>query len=286
MAKKIGIIVIHGIGEQESTFADDLIKEVRTRLKGKADAVCWQPVWWAPLLEGDETALLRDLSSTNDLDWMRLRRFIIHFLGDAVAYQRVPDGAERRNIYGEIHKAMADGLHNLRENLRSGMPNDAPEAPLVIIGHSLGCHIASNHVWDLQHGGGKPVSDNPFERCESLAGIVTFGCNIPLFTLAYNKMEPIAFPPKSLATFFRNGVPAQDLKAAAKWINLYDPDDVLGYPLRPLSAAYANTVTIDRAINAGGLLTSWNPASHNDYWTDDDVTKPITELIEGLLDLT
>ena len=66
-------------------------------------------------------------------------------------------------------------------------------------------------------------------------------------------------------------------------VNYYDKDDILGYPLRPLSQSFKNTVTQDIQINVGGLLSSWNPKSHSEYWTDNDFTKPVAKYLAGLL---
>jgi len=62
---------------------------------------------------------------------------------------------------------------------------------------------------------------------------------------------------------------------------------VLGWPLQPLSPQYHELVE-DRAINAGQgaagwILKSWNPLAHTAYWTDDDVVKPLADLLHGLL---
>ena len=134
----------------------------------------------------------------------------------------------------------------------------------------------SNYIWDHQRPresrGEVPVSG--FERMESLAGMITFGCNIPLFALALPRIVPITFPPATLE-------PA--LKSVARWRNYYDPDDVLGFPLAPLSAEYAKTVE-DHVVRVGGLLTGWNPAAHNAYWTDNDITRPVADAIQALLD--
>ena len=287
MTYKLGVIVIHGMGAQKPDFADALKNEVTDRLGRLGKLVCWKPIWWAPVLERSETKLLGALSATNKLDYMTLRRIVVHYLGDAVAYQRVPDSAQRTNVYEEVHNTVAHAIHDLRSAIRRGVPDDAKEVPLVVLAHSLGGHIMSNHIWDLQRTQSprKPVEDNPFEKAETLAGIVTFGCNIPLFTLAYNNMVPIKFPASGLVNCFPTGTPASKVKDAAKWLNLYDPDDVLAYPLKPLSKQYHDTVTADLPVNVGNLLTSWNPLSHGAYWTDNDVTKPIAELIEGLLKL-
>lgn len=62
----------------------------------------------------------------------------------------------------------------------------------------------------------------PFLRAETCMAWVTTGCNIPLFVAAHKTMniKPIQ-PPNGSPTF--------------KWLNIYDPDDVLGWPLQPLS---------------------------------------------------
>jgi hypothetical protein len=275
MPYRLGVLVIHGIGEQKADFAAGLIDEVSGRLGSRRDDVCWMPVHWAALLEPSETALLTRLSAGGDLDWQWLRRFVVHFLADAVAYQRVPGESARPGVYVAIHTLIARKLHELRERIRASAPADAPEPPLVVVAHSLGGHMMSNYIWDQQnpHELRGQVLATPFERAESLAGMVTFGCNIPLFALALPEIRPITFPAP--------GLPAP-LTAAAKWLNLYDPDDVLGYPLRPLSESYAATVE-DMIVNVGNPLTSWNPASHNEYWTDNAVTKPIAGLLDALL---
>ncbi|MGH7377944.1 MAG: hypothetical protein ACREKK_11045 [Candidatus Methylomirabilales bacterium] len=58
-------------------------------------------------------------------------------------------------------------------------------------------------------------------------------------------------------------------------MNYCDEDDVIGYPLKTLNGAYQKVVKADRGVNADGLLSAWNPASHLGYWTDNDVTTPI-----------
>jgi hypothetical protein len=103
---------------------------------------------------------------------------------------------------------------------------------------------------------------------------VTFGSNIPLFTPALPDPKSIKFPPPQL--------PA-NLKAVAKWLNFFDPSDVLGYPLKPLSQSYGESVSADLGIDAGGLFTSWNLYSHTEYWTDDDFTNRVAELIRDVV---
>ncbi len=60
-------------------------------------------------------------------------------------------------------------------------------------------------------------------------------------------------------------------------------DDILGYPLKPINPAYRRVVSRDITINVGGILSSWNPASHTKYWTDNDFTVPAAEFVGRLL---
>ncbi|MDH3316822.1 MAG: hypothetical protein OER43_13795 [Gammaproteobacteria bacterium] len=99
----------------------------------------------------------------------------------------------------------------------------------------------------------------------TLAGLITLGCNIPLFTFALKKIVPISLPKK------------------ATWLNFFDPDDVLGYPLKPLCPEYRRVISRDVAINVGGISSSWNPLSHSGYWSGNDFTKPVARFLGKLI---
>jgi hypothetical protein len=260
---------------------------VERRLEHKAAEVCWEPVLWAPVLADREKQLLDDLGRGGEMRWNSLREFVVNALGDAIAYQRVPGSEDRLNTYEAIHSTVALRLHELRERIRRDQPADAPEVPLVVVAHSLGCHIISNHIWDTRHAKRRrePIHPNPFERIETLAGIVTFGCNIPLFTLAYQELHTFEFPQTGLIHYFKPGTTPAQLERAARWINLYDPDDVLGYPLKTLSADHAEAVSQDVPVNAGNLAVGATPFSHSKYWECDEVTHTIANLLRGLLQL-
>jgi hypothetical protein len=267
MASEIGVLVVHGIGVQKRDFGNDFIDEMNNRLDDldvARDTVKWEPAYWADLLTGPEEKLWNNLSASFNLDWVTIRKFFINVFADAIAYQRIP--GEKHNMYKEIHRRIHTHLGNLQASL--GKQN----TPLVVVAHSLGSVIISNYIWDEQKR--KGLGTNSFDRMELLSGMVTFGSNIPLFTLALPEVRSIEFPPAILP---------ENLKARAKWLNFFDADDVLGYPLKPLSPSYAQAVSEDIEINVGGLFTSWNPISHNEYWTDDDFTKPVTRLIRDLI---
>jgi hypothetical protein len=268
MAIEVGVLIIHGMGSQTPAFADPMIKELRERISGlnkDQEKVAFRSVYWADILEGRQLKYLRDAESTGDIDFKGLRRFMLTAFGDASAYRKVD--SDVNTTYDEIHDRIKVEVKDMYENDLGSKPK-----PLIVLAHSLGGHIMSNYIWDMQKLKNPDLS--PFERMNYVTGIVTFGCNIPFFTFAYRKIVPIRFPHPRL--------PAA-LKAKAKWFNFYDPDDVLGYPLKAICEAYNDVVDDDIAINVGGILASWNPMSHCEYWTDNDLTRPVASFIAGFL---
>ena len=230
-----------------------------------ANAIAWQPIYWADVLEQRELKYFRDAKRNGDLDYTKLRKFVITALGDAVGSVEVK--STHQSTYHQIGKRITDAFKELYE---VGLEQNS--APLIVMAHSLGGQIVSNYIWDMQRGHTQAPTD--FERMKTLAGMVTFGCNIPLFTFAYKQVKPITFPATGLKKAVRD---------KARWLNFYDPDDILGWPLKPINAAYKKVVDRDIAINVGALFSSWNPASHNGYWTDNDFTKPVSRLIASFL---
>ena len=260
MAEDVAVAVIHGMGTQEPDFAEDMIDELNDRIDG-SDRIAWQSIFWADVLQSRQDDYLRNANSQNDLDFFLLRKFVVGALGDASAYRRVNNAPN--STYGQVHTKVRNGIKELYED-----PNklNSQVKPLIILAHSLGGHIMSNYIWDIQKR--RPIvppGNNRFERMRTLVFFITFGCNIPLFTFALQRILPIRLP------------------SSAEWFNYFDPDDVLGYPLKPINSAYNQTVSEDITINVGGILTSWNPASHTRYWTDNSFTKPVARLISRFL---
>jgi hypothetical protein len=274
----IAVAIVHGVGDTKPDFAEGMIAELRARFAkatgaDAATALICRPVYWGPILQVPENELWKRLRAGGDLDFTKLRRFMVSFAADALAYQPVEGEADK---YELIHAKYAATLHELARDA-------GPTAPLVVISHSLGTIISSNYFYDLSRprqlvspAVREEMSERltPLERGETLAYFATMGSPIALWSLRYPDFgRPLEFPHPKL--------PAA-LAGAVAWDNFYDPDDIIGYPLKSLNEHYKRVVTRDVAANSGGLLSSWNPASHTGYWTDNDVTAPIAERLVKL----
>ncbi len=162
------------------------------------------------------------------------------------------------------------------------------DIPIIIVADSLGCRVISNYIWDAQSPkpskgiwkGKKNIAgdnENDFLRFETLRYLFTTGCNIPLFVAGLDREEIQAIKTNSDGYSF-------------EWYNYYDKDDVLGWPLKPISDSYFNAVTEDIEIDVTGdflsrIFFSWNPFSHMYYWETKafitDLAKKAQEVIES-----
>lgn len=294
--QKVAIAVVHGIGggdaayesrrESQPEFVRSLQKSLIERLSqlgvSRADyhqRFVMEPVYWSPILEDRQQGLLTRMQQQSPMNWDTLRKFMVSFISDAIAYQISPHHADARgqNSYQAIHRFCAQTLSRLATAA-------GPRAPLCMIGHSLGSIVSYNYLLDLQaqFSGNtntesflRPstqhkISEAPIERGETLSLYYTLGSPLALWTLRdRDGGQPIQFPVAQLA----NHYPA--LANVAEWVNIYDADDVIGYPLRQVNANFARAVKADLAVNAGSILDNWTPLSHNGYWSNPETVDRI-----------
>lgn len=281
---EVALITVHGMGETPPTYADRLTERLRAQLGAVADKVLMRSVYYQKILQDNQYTVWDRTRQGSAVRFADLRKFVLFGFGDAAGLEN------RKEIPGSVYE-LAQG-----EIARTLLSAHAirPGMPVVFVAQSLGGQVLSSYIYDAQKAAaGKPVgagiwrnidawaagalgrsltaSEKTFLAAGTCAALVTTGCNIPIFVAAHKEMHiiPIA-PPTSLF----------------KWINFYDPDDILGWPLQPLSGGYRALVE-DRAINAGGgvanlLLRSWNPLAHNSYWDDDAVIAAIAAMLRRL----
>ncbi|WP_347159085.1 hypothetical protein [Pontibacter chitinilyticus] len=260
MSKKFGVLTLHGMGNQKPDYAATLQKNLYQKLDDETIAdLSFHSVWYHGDLQAHQDQVwARMLQSGNPLDQQWLRKFVLNFLSDAATSEFRPDATD--SSYRRIQATILQQLNALRVEL------GGQDLPVVIIAHSLGCQIISNYIWDAQHGKGiwATQQPTPFQRLDTARLMITSGCNIPLFVSGLERIEAIHKP-----------------NALFKWFNYYDRDDVLGWPLKPLSKGFATAYDViveeDREINTG-----WTPFSHSDYWKDDSFIAPVANKLEAL----
>lgn len=267
MVADLAVVAVHGVGPTRPDYADRFRQAVLKRVARHgqdAERVHIESVRWAHILDGRHRDLLHRMEGAGTLRHRAMRKFVLAAVGESGAYREV--GTRGHRLYEEVHEAVRDGLARARDACGG-------DVPLVLVAHSLGTVIASDHVWDEQNDRGRGRA--PFDRCETLTGLVTMGSPLPLYTLAHDRIRAIRFPGPS--------APVR-LRRRARWLNLYDPDDVLGWPLRPTAPPYEKVIAEDIRINVGGPLTFWNPLSHLGYWDDGTVHKHVAGFVADLLE--
>lgn len=279
MTQKIAIAAIHGIGlanpewkeETSPKFVSGMSKPLisefarlrRETFDEAKSKLIIKPIYWAEIVQD----LQNELEDENRLNLKRLsnplqlRDFVFHYLGDAIAYS----ASGSKEINKQIHAIFAETLKDLASEA-------GDKAPLCIVSHSLGGLIASYYIWDLQRNNPiVPIGNTPLEKGETLTLFYTFGTQIPLWSMTHERFgEPIQVPSPQLNNHY--------FGLRGEWINFYDKDDVLGFPLQNINDAYSQVV-IDKEVNAGNLFSNWTPFSHNGYWKDDEVIEPIAKAL-------
>lgn len=280
---KVALLTIHGMGATQPDYAYELLDALRSRLAGRWPQVSAQAVYYQNILQPNQDAIWKSVDSQSKVHYDELRRFLLFGFSDAAGLENRKE--EAGSVYVDAQIEIAKGLLAARQALGG-------DGPVVAITQSLGCQVFSSYLYDAQKkaSGGPAIgiwanidafadriagraltpAEKSFLAGSRLQRWVTTGCNIPIFVAAHKRMDikPIAPPPAD---------------GDFRWLNLYDPDDVLGWPLQPLSAGYRALVE-DRSINSGSglvkwILKSWNPMSHSTYWTDGDVLDPLEEML-------
>lgn len=261
--KKIIVLAIPGIGTKQKHFSDTLEKDIRKYAAGTAMLEAFQLIELLPfnasLIDLNQRKMYERLDGENDLGGiLSLRKFVMYAFGDALTFERNPDGKD--SPYKVIHRYLRTEFRKVNALLE-----EFPGSRLVIVAGSLGGHVLSTYIWDADHNLGI-FEEHHADRLENLRNLdylATIGCNIPLFVSGYEESKILAFDKRNIHF---------------EWDNFYDKSDVLGWPLRQLSPSYHELVT-DYQINTGLYI-----GSHVRYWDDNDFTRPFTQKLVSLYD--
>jgi hypothetical protein len=274
----IAVAVIHGIGQSREDFYAELARNLSAQMAVVNPEVNLhvEGIYWGDIVNRLEAKLWNRIQGKK-LRWaklLRLRPFFVNQLGEAIAYQAIPrdnDPSPEDYIYDEIHRRFAVCLQRLSEQA-------GQDAPLCIIAHSLGSIIASNFFYDLQNGkltskAAEVIGENNsgLAQGETLTHLYTLGSPLAVWALRFENFGvPIAVP----------APPLQGL-GIGEWVNFYDTDDVIAYPIKPLNDLYEKVVTEDIEVKCPGLL-SWTPLSHRKYFQTQAVIDRIVHSLNTL----
>ncbi len=267
MAKDIAIITIHGMGDTQEDYYKELERKLRKAVGRETwdDRVQLEHVYYQGLLQGKQEDMWDAMDDEYDLRWDSLRKFMLYAFSDATAIEHSLH--KDQVLYKAVHQTIATAF----DNAYVALGNEAK--PVILIAQSLGAQEVSNYIWDAMKNerffaqpGDGDETQRAFRRLSTCRYFVTTGCNIPLFKSGLNDPQNFERP-----------------NAAFTWLNFFDRDDVLGYPLRTMAASFDVDWLEDRAVSVGGFFTGWNPFSHIKYWSDKDVINPVAEKIKAIL---
>ena len=304
MARPVSVLLVHGINVSSQDWADPLIGRIKDRLPRDLAAITHcEAAFWANICRPHQKNFLQRAQYAGDIRLNNSRRFALEGLGDAAAYQKTPRRFEAP--YYLIQKRVREALDRLDAK-------DDPNRPLIVIGHSLGCHILSSFIWDVNNIKQLSASDiqqqdplvekfhdvlrsgSPFRRLDTLAGFVTMGSNMPLFTFTFERHDvtPITRARPGKAAAFPGAALTDAQKARARWLNYFSRNDLLAYPWRPLYNMKAEETALqDIHVCSEGWLKSsplFSPfnaiAAHTRYDRNAKVLQGTADLIRSIIE--
>ena len=272
MSEKVALIVIHGMGDRKENYHEKFEKRVQDEIDDIWEDVIFRPIYYQEILQASQDEIFDEMRP--HIDWKKPRKFLLYSFSDAASLEH------KKDIEGSPYTKTQEMI---RDKLQEIYNTCGCSIPVFVFAHSLGGQVISNYIWDAQreqanYGVWKNSTAKPndpedcFLRLQSLIRFYTTGCNIPIFVAGHNEIVAI-----------KNPNPHEDLK----WYNFFDEDDVLGWPLKPLSDSYKNLVTDIPVDLGGGLfginLRSWNPLSHGMYWQDSVILGHLAVELRNIL---
>jgi hypothetical protein len=203
----------------------------------------------------------------------KLRYFVTFYLGDVTAYVSENDNNISTSVWEQIKTATIEG-------------------PYSLIGHSLGSIIAFDFLYDLLERDRLflPNSDvaslesqqlieefakNKVRVQKNFRNLFTLGSMVGLFMMRSGKLwqnEP-AFT--NLVNPIRQ---LSESEMSRSWVNFYDKEDVLAYPLENLFDLNPDNLyraIEDMEVQAGNLVYD----SHTNYWNNDKMAGKIASTL-------
>ncbi|MDA3930012.1 MAG: hypothetical protein PF541_13765 [Prolixibacteraceae bacterium] len=262
MSKHLFILTIPGSGTKTAGFSEKLQKDIarytkRTQLKNNYTIIECRP-YNVTGIDDSQKALFERMNKNNKLGGLlNFRRQVLEGFGDAVVFDRDP--ANANSSYKKIHNYIKDSIETIHDLMQN-----YDESILVVLAGSMAVYIINCYVWDADNNKGifetTPATNK--NNLRDLNYMASIGCNIPIYVSDIPENKIIAIDRRN---------------AEFTWDNYYDKNDVLGWPLKPLSPTYNALITRDEQINTGSYV-----GSHIRYWDDNSFTRPFSEKLVEL----
>jgi len=171
-------------------------------------------------------------------------------------------------------------------NRHAGADDATPR--LTLVGHSAGCVIAFDLLFHLFH-----PEESPFTRHSFVDGaakddslelrarvrdgrlrfrrLITLGNPLTAMALRHDRVVEAVAAGEKLNPAHYGLVPDEDLPGP-RWMNVWDRDDPLAWPVEPLMDRDSGTVR-DVYVN----VSDWITKAHNAYWTSKAAHRAIAE---------
>ncbi|NVJ61139.1 MAG: alpha/beta hydrolase [Gammaproteobacteria bacterium] len=266
--KRLAVAIIHGMSTEDQHFSVELkhriVEEYVAGGQGRLeDDLMFKEIYWADVIKDELSEFYKDINYKNDLAYENTRKMFIDYLGSGLAYH------QGSRLYSKVQNRVADSLRDFAAHRR--IKED--KTPLVVLAHSFGSIIMQDYIRTQREQG---ADKSNFEAMRNLAGFVTFGSPLAIYVRHHKELHtPISVAGEALP---------EDFGERAKWLNFYDKDDIVAYPLKGINDQYNKAVFNDYEINVGNPATSWNPACHNGYWDDKDFIKPVAKFLGEILE--
>lgn len=189
------------------------------------------------------------------------RYFSTFLAGDVIAYIDENDNQIRSTIWT-----------GLRQHLER---DDGTVQKYSFIGHSLGSVIAYDFVYSMMERGqlfdfdSKPTwsSEETQNWQTGFQNLYTMGSPIGLFMMRKKNLWS-----KQFSALIN---PVDNAKVNRQWLNIWDKDDLVAYPLESIFRNAANKTVRDVEVDTG-LIMPW---AHTEYWSDHETAQVIAETL-------
>jgi hypothetical protein len=180
-----------------------------------------------------------------------------------------------------VAKQLVNHIEQRLEHSIKDYTNDPPIS-LTLIGHSAGSVIAIDFIYYLFNDTNKEWGKGSLkESLLQLRGLVklnklrirrliTFGSPISLLAFRNDSVVEILEQNDHLNPNdygFTKNLPNQPALQGARWINIWDKDDIISWPAAPLMQAEGENFVEDVYVDVSDNVI----AVHNDYWSSKNV---------------